>query len=106
MIHDLVLPPVTKERLLSIVHLQITLLEYAASVSEDKINLDSCRDHLNKDDSFFKGHGEQIARALWQAPTRVGLLQAFSSSIRASNDPRPKYNDPAFKQNWLKRMRS
>ena len=106
MIHDLVLPPVTKERLFALVRLQVALLEYAASVTGNNIRWERCIDHLNKEDSFFKGYGEQITRALRQAPTRVRLLQDFSLSIQAADDSRPKYNDPTFKQSWLKRIRN
>lgn len=110
MIHDLVLPTLTEERLHSILQLQMILLEFA--VLEPKPNLDTyeeCAKHLDKHEPFT-GYGVQIASSLWhrhkkdQEPKLVILLKKISSSFRASDDPRPEFNDSAFKNNWLKRI--
>ncbi len=115
MIHDIKLPCLTERCLLSIVQLQMILLEYAASdpeISTDPEKYTECRKYLDGDDSNFKGHGHQIASAFWkrhhfnQEPRRIKLLQEFSKFFHASDDPRPEYNDPVFKQNWLKRIRN
>lgn len=105
MIHDLVLPSLTEKYLLSLVRLQVTLLDFAASVPEihtvepKKPRYTKCGDYLiNKDPhAYFKDYGREIAKAIWLAPTRIELLQEFSKSFHASNEP--------FKAQWLKRIR-
>src|SRR5690348_2469126 len=100
MIHDIKLPDVTEQCLLFIVQLQVILLEYAASdpaISCEQGSYTNCEKYLNRDSSFFKGHGHQIAEALWhrhrseQEPVRIKLLQEFSQSFHGSDSPRFAY---------------
>ncbi|SRR5260221_4305737 len=118
MIHDIELPEVTEKCLLSIVQLQITLLEYAAS--EPTISCADCGNYLSQKNPLFKDHGQQIAEALWgrsrssqelgghassQELVRIKLLKEFSEAFHKSDDSQSEYNDPNFKQNWLTRIR-
>lgn len=107
MIHDLVLPSLTRERLLAITELQITLLEYA--ITDEDISVDNghtaCTNYLNKKTPFFKGYGEQIAQAIWRSSIRVELLRDFSLSFRSSKNPQLEYDNMVFKNAWLKRIR-
>jgi hypothetical protein len=105
MIHDLVLPDLTKKYLLSLVRLQVTLLDFAASVpnvqADDKRlpPYAKCGDYLDNygEHLHFKGYGMQIAKTVWGAPTRTGLLKEFSTRFHASDDP--------YKDKWLERIR-
>lgn len=118
MIHDIELPEITEKCLLSIVQLQMTLLEYAAS--EPTISCVNCGNYLSQKNPPFKDCGQQIAKALWsrsrsfhkpsaddssQELKSIKLLKDFSAAFHGSDDSRPEYNNLDFKQSWLKRVR-
>ncbi|GHO56074.1 hypothetical protein [Ktedonobacter robiniae] len=111
MIHDIKLPLFTKRCLFSIVQLQMSLLDFAASDPATRIELEAYGKYLDRDDCCFKGYGQHIAAAVWHGhrPKRplakIALLQEFSQSFHSSDDPRPVYNAQDFKRNWLKRIR-
>src|SRR6266496_6532302 len=109
MIHDLVLPSLTRERLFAIAQLQITLLEYATTdgaISTGANGYTVCADYLNKNNPFFKGYGKQIAQAIWKSSKRVELLREFFSTFHSSGNLQLEYDNQVFKNVWLKRIRS
>lgn len=80
MIHALKLPPITRERLMDIVRMQIDLLYYAASC--DDVQHSTCISYFNEKplEECFKGRGEAIAGWLWRGTKRNEFLKQFAAS--------------------------
>ena len=89
MIHQVLLPEITRKRLTDVVALQVVLLTYVAT--RDTLNEASCTTYLDRC-ARFRGRGAQIAAWTWRAPRRYEPLEKFAQG------------PAAHKLGWCKRI--
>jgi hypothetical protein len=81
MIHQVKLPPLTKQRLSEIVDLQMVLLFYAASESSQNLGVEQCTAYLqvNGFDATKQSRSPNIAQWIWRSKDRREPLIGFAA---------------------------
>jgi hypothetical protein len=96
MIHEVHLSKVTCERLTDVLVLQMSLLDYALSVT--RVDKDLCARYLDER-VRFRGRGQQIAKWIWDAKTRWEPLQDFVECFE-SQDEEARSEEHRRKREW------